>query len=191
MRMTCLAVGLSLAWASTAHAADADRNQLDTGAVLVTTAPFAGSDVPQITMRAVVDAAPDRVWSIIDHCGRYKDTMPRIKDSQELSRKGTTVRCKVTVNSPWPIKALVAVTASQHIVVPGKSWVRAWQFESGDYKSNVGSWTLTAFEGNPKRTLIVYQDHSEPTIWVPDWLLNYAIKKGLPSLVEKLRADVK
>lgn len=180
----CCATGLL----SLTARAETEKERLDKGEVIITTEALPGSDVPRVTVRALVKAPGEKIWPIINDCGRYRDTMVRIKESKELSREGDKVRCQVTMHSPGPIKNLTAVTQAQHTVTDGR-WVRAWTLESGDYKLNTGSWTLVRDEADPKRTIVQYQVHTQPNIWVPDWLQEYAMKKGLPNLIEKLRSQ--
>jgi hypothetical protein len=189
MRLSFIAAGLLLA--TLARAEEPERDRLDKGEIIITTVPVAGCSLPEVTMRAVLEAPPEQAWAIIDQCARYKETFVRIKESAELSRVGNTIRCKVTLSTPVPFLSLTATTVAETMVTPGKSWVRQWKLESGDYKQNTGSWTLTPFAGNPKRTLAQYRTLSEPNIWVPDWVQGYAMKKGLPSLIEKLRSELK
>lgn len=49
---------------------------------------------------------------------------------------------------------------------------------------------MTKFQNDPRRTLVVYRDHSEPTIWVPEWVQNFAVKNGLPTLIDKMRTEL-
>lgn len=131
MRLAGVVLGLLFVVSSEVMAADREQDRLDKGDVIITAQPIAGSKIPEITLKAVINAPPEAVWFIVDQCSHYKETMPRIKESKELSRVGTTVRCRVVLNSPGPVRDLVAVTTAQHIVVPGESWTRSWQFEIG------------------------------------------------------------
>lgn len=172
-----------------AHADADDRDaRLDRGEVIVETHPVDGSDLPEITAVGVIDVPPERVWQILDHCGDYARTMPRVKAARELSRQGTTVRCELVIDSPWPLPKLHSITVAEHIVEPGK-WTRRWKLESGDYRENTGSWTLVPRgEG---RTLVEYRLHSVPNISVPTFVQKAAMTSALPDLFKKLRAETR
>jgi hypothetical protein len=179
-----------LASASVFAAEIPDRERLEKGETVITTEEVPGSTFPRVTVRALVKAPGEKIWKIINDCGRYKETMVRIRESKELSRSGTTVRCQVTLASPAFIRDLSSITVAQHTVSDGR-WVRSWSLESSeDYKTNTGSWTLIRDETNPQRTFVQYQVLSEPKIWVPDSIQQYAMKKGLPGLIDKLRSQV-
>ena len=70
---------------------------------------------------AVIDSAPEALWAIISKCSAYKRTMVRTIDSKDLSRKGNKVRCRVTVDLPFPLSDITATTDAVHTVKPGES----------------------------------------------------------------------
>lgn len=190
-RLLCPGVALSLAAALLTPASAEDRERLqriERGEVLVDARPVAGSDIPEVTVTALIDASPESVWQIVDHCGEYQRTLLRIKSSRELSREGETVRCEVVVDTPWPLPKLHAVTVAQHVVTPQRR-TRTFKLESGDYKDNAGTWTLTPWGAG--RTLVEYRLHSEPLISMPASLQAMAMKSAMPDLIQKIRADVK
>ena len=169
---------------------DEATSHLEKGEILLDIEAVEGSDTPRVNARAMVKAPPEKLWKIIDDCSRYKDTMVRIGESQELSREGDTVTCRTTVDMPFPLSNLTATTRAVHTVEPGKLYKREWNLVEGDYKVNTGSWTLTPFEGDPNRTLVEYVLHADPTTSIPDAIKEAAQKKSIPDLIEKLRKDV-
>jgi hypothetical protein len=153
--------------------ADEDRHaRLDKGEVIVEAHPVEGNDLPEAFVAAVIDAPPEHVWQIIDHCGDYMRTMVRMKYSREM---------------PWPLHNLHAVTVARHTVTPGR-WERAWKLESGDYKVNQGSWVLTPW--GPNRTLAEYRMLSSPNTSIPDFVQGMAMKVALPNMIAKIRSEV-
>jgi hypothetical protein len=185
---TGLVVALAVSASGSARAEDSRRDRLNRGETIVETQPMAGSDLPAATATAVIEAPPERVWSIINNCSEYSHTMYRIKESRELSRDGDTVRCATTFNAPWPLPDLSAITVAHHTVGPDH-WMREWKLESGDYKENSGHWLLTSWA--PGRTLVEYQVRSQPRVPVPSMLQKVALQTALPALIEKLRSDLK
>jgi ribosome-associated toxin RatA of RatAB toxin-antitoxin module len=169
--------------------AEEDRHALlERGEILTEMKDLAGSDLPEVTMTAVINAPPEKVWDIVSHCANYAKTMVRIKEAHELSRDGDNVRCETIFDAPWPLPNLKAVTNVKQTVAADR-WVREWKLESGDYKENTGRWTLTTWA--PGRTLVEYRIHSVPNISVPAALQRMGIKSALPKLVEKLREELK
>ncbi len=158
---------------------------------MVTREPVKDSDVPELVMQGVIEAPPEKVWPLIDDCGAYDKHMARIGASKQLERDGGRVVCRVTAQMPFPLSDLTAETVATHAVEPGVRWSRTWTLLKGDYKLNDGSWVLTPFRGDPKRTLAVYQIHVEPKVPLPDALIRSVQARALPDVMEKLRALVK
>jgi ribosome-associated toxin RatA of RatAB toxin-antitoxin module len=160
--------------------------RLDKGEVIVV--PLDG-DKPAARMTGVVDAAPAAVWKVIDDCARYKEFMPRTVVSERLADADGKVRCRIRIELPWPMKNLESVTRADHLVEENR-FRRVWTLESGDYHANDGSWTLTPFKGDPKRTLVVYEVVTQPKSAMPKSMSGYAQRRGLPEVIEKLRKRV-
>lgn len=171
--------------------ADSAKDRLAAGEIIIKTSPVAGSSTPKLRAMAVVDAPPERVWAIIDKCDDYEKTMVRVAEAEELSRQGTKVRCKVTVDMPFPLSNLTAVTEATHTVKPGELWERKWKLVEGDYKVNMGSWRLAPFDDAKTRTLVVYEVVADPKITIPEGIKKAAQKKSIPELMEHLREQVK
>lgn len=167
-------------------AADDPQVRLDRGEILISTRPVAGSDLPEATAQAVINAPAAKVWRILDDCGNYYRTMPRIVASKELERKGNRVVCQVKVGLPFPLSDLTSVTEATIVVGPPK-WSRTWRMLRGDFDRNEGSWTLTPFDAEGRRTLAVYRIHAEPHTSVPAALLRKGQRDSLPKMMENLR----
>ena len=165
---------------------DTDK-RLEAGEVIITNEKVDGSSLPRVTATGVIDAAPEKVWALIEDCEQYEKTMVRIADAKLLERDGGTFVCRVTADLPWPVPNLTSETRAVHTVEPGVRWERKWTMIKGDYHANSGSWTLTPFKGDSKRTLARYQLHVDPKIHVPDAFITTGQRKSLPDLFAKLR----
>ncbi len=175
--------------------------QLDHGDIVVTTRVVAGSPIPEATVRAVIDAPPEKVWSVVQDCANYKTTMPNIAASVEVSREkpvaadgpdAAEVRtCRVVADLPFPFADLTSVTRGVHRIVPGKSWSRTWQLVSGDYVTNEGHWLVKPWGEDGKQSLVEYRIHAVPKVSLPDWLVS-AIEEGkMPEMMKNLRKRVR
>jgi uncharacterized protein YndB with AHSA1/START domain len=191
--MPRLPLALALTLTATAAFADDDLDaRLGRGELVITTRTVPGAELPEVTLQGVVDAAPERVWKVIDDCSGYKRTLPRIADSKELWRKpggaaGTSkVSCEIVFDMPFPFSDLTAVNEADHVVGP-PAWSRTWRLLRGDYERNEGSWTLTPFGEGGKRTKVVYKLLAVPKVSIPNALLRKAQTGALPDLMHKLR----
>jgi ribosome-associated toxin RatA of RatAB toxin-antitoxin module len=161
--------------------------------IQVWTEPVAGSETPVAVVQAVVDAPPAALWEIISRCADYKNRMPRIASSKELSRSGDehkafTTTCEVTADLPFPLSDLTSVNRAEHIVEPGVRYVRSWKLISGDYDLNEGSWTLVALDGGA-RTKVTYRLRAKPRVPLPDAMLRQVQQGTLPDMMRNLRAQ--
>lgn len=161
--------------------------RLDAGEIIITTEAVENSTIPKAKMQGVIDAPPEKIWAIIEQCGNYSKTMPRVAASKELSRDGGSVVCEVTVQTPFPLPNLTSQTDVVMTVEPGVRWSRKWKLIKGDYNYNDGSWLLVPFKGDPKRTLATYEVHADPKIAVPQGIINSAQSRSLPKMLEGLR----
>jgi ribosome-associated toxin RatA of RatAB toxin-antitoxin module len=161
--------------------------RLEAGEIIVTTEPVADSNVPRAKMQGVIEAPPEQVWAIIEKCGDYVKTMPRVAASKELSRDGGMMECEVTVDTPFPLSNLTSRTQVVMTIDPGVRWERSWKLLSGDYKANEGHWLLTPYQGDPNRTHARYEVYADPKIHVPQSLINSAQARSLPKLIQGLR----
>ena len=175
----------------------AERTRLAGGEILVATRPVVGSDIPEATVRAVIDAPPEIVWSIASDCANYKTTMPSIEDSRMVSSTpataadgalATEVRvCRVVAHLPFPFPNLVSLTRGVHVVEPGKRWQRTWHLVEGDYERNDGKWLIEPFGDDGKRALATYVIEAKPKIFLPASLIANVQQGKLPEMMRNLR----
>ena len=164
----------------------ADFAALERGEVIKRVEPVKGAPVPRVRAYMLLDAPPQKMFDLIDKCGRYTQFMPRVSLSKELSRKGEVVTCQVKIKLPYYLGTLESVTRGIHTAGP-KSWGRAWTLVSGTYERNVGRWTLTPYKGNPKITLVEYVLHAIPNLSIPDVLLRKANGRAIPGMLRGFR----
>jgi uncharacterized protein YndB with AHSA1/START domain len=190
MAMRATTLFILTAIVAMAHAQDADEERrLESGEVLVTTEEVAGRSVPRVRARALVQAPPEKVWSIIADVARYKDWMPRILESEELSREGDEIVVRLRFDMPFPFGDLSSVTAAVYTVEPGRLYKRTWRLRGGDFLENTGSWTLEP-HGDGRATHVTYEILSEPNVPLPSFILESAQRTTLPELFTRLRARV-
>ena len=162
-------------------------SRLGRGEILIVSNPEPGSQLPRVTIMAVIETPPARVWALIDDADNYENTLAGVKSSQELSRDGENVRVRATIGTPFPLKDITSVSACVHRDLGGGRYRRTWRMEQGDYKTNSGSWDLCPFSSNEARTLVVYQVHVAPKMRIPKKVLQMAQTKAGPKMIEKIR----
>ena len=167
--------------------AQTPSSDLESGKILVSSVPVAGSSEPEHVVRAIVFSPPASVWRVVSECGHFKERLPHIAASAELSRVGPTVTCQVTVAMPFPIANLTSVTEAIHDERPDRM-SRTWKLVRGDFEFNDGSWTVESYRGGAA-SLVTYRLHVKPKTIVPGFLRNMAQEKTLPELMERVRTE--
>jgi len=155
--------------------------------VKVWTEKVAGSDVPFSVAEGVIDAPAAVVWSIVSDCNNYKTTMTNILSSQEISRAGDNVVCKVTADLPFPLPDLTSQTKAVHTVDVDKSYVRKWSLLEGDYNINEGSWSVVAIDATHCKAS--YRLRVQPKMPVPDSLLTTFQNTAMPRVINNIRVQ--
>lgn len=182
-----------LVTAASAARGDADRaddiHRLEAGEVLISTEDVPGRSVPRLKGIALIKAPPEKVWAVIEDCSNYKHTMPRTIESQELSREGNRVRCRLEFDMPFPFSNLWVETEAVNSALPGRRYERAWSLRGGDFRENTGSWTLEPHDGG-RFTIATYETLSEPNVPLPRFIIRMAQEITLPDMFAGLRRQL-
>lgn len=195
-RLAAGSVGVTLgvmALVSVGSEASADKSRsarLAAGEIFVQMADVKGYDVPEARVEAVIDAPPAKLWKVLQACADYSKTMPRVAKSEQLSLKGGVQICRVTIDAPFPVPNLTATTEATIVRGP-PVWSRKWKLIEGDYKTNIGSWTVKPFAGSDgQRSHVWYRVIVDPDIAVPGFVQTFAQESSLPDMIERLREAV-
>lgn len=164
-----------------------ERAKLDRGEVLIHTTPEPGYKTPRLITRAVINHPPSAVFELISNPDRYSKTMPRIKEMRQVKVEGDIVHTKMTVQMPFPVPNLSALTEAVHKHLEGEVYVREWKLLEGDYKVNRGSWHMSPFDDAGTRTYLVYQVHVEPKVPLPNRIKSAVQQKAMPKVIQNLR----
>jgi ribosome-associated toxin RatA of RatAB toxin-antitoxin module len=167
--------------------ADESTADLEAGKILVTSVAVAGSSEPEHVVRAIVQSPPSSVWKIVSDCAHYKEHLPHMAASAELSRVGHTVTCQVTIAMPFPLSNLTAVTEAIHEERSDRM-TRTWKLVRGDFDFNDGSWTVESYRGG-SASLVTYRLHVKPKTVIPSFIRNMAQESALPELLERVRVE--
>lgn len=158
---------------------------LPVGADRVEVESVEGARMPALHIRAAMSARWTAVTALFDDCGKHKHLLPRAKETVELSREGDRVRCRYTLEAPWPLGEQVVITRATHRS-DGERFTRRWQLESGPFKRYEGTWTVT--KHGEDASLVDMRMHIEPDVPLPTFLLERGVKSGGPAMLARLRA---
>ena len=180
----CSLLFVIFAVSAAAKADGSERERLARGETIVQIDETKEGGPALARVTGIINAPPEKVWTLIDRCSEYRRFLPRVSGSEELSRAGDQVRCRVVIDTPWPLSDLTSVTRATHVVSP-TLYKRSWTLESGDYLVNEGSWTLTPYEGG--RTLAVYEIRSQLRQDIPAFVRDLVQRRAMPEMMEALR----
>jgi ribosome-associated toxin RatA of RatAB toxin-antitoxin module len=158
------------------------------GEIEIKSYSVAGSSIPRLVLRMVMESPPKKVWQIVSDCAHYKEHLPSIVSSELLKKSGNTDQCKVTYAMPFPFSNLTGVTESVD-EVSEQGMIRRWKHVSGDYKINNGSWEVRPIDASGTSSLVIYSIQVDPNISVPDFLRDRGQKKTLPEILQRVRAE--
>ncbi len=164
------------------------ERRLDKGKIYVNAKKVSGYDQPMGVLRAVINAPPEVVWPLVGDCSRYTKTMIRVLESSKKMLGKGRMYCTVKIDMPFPYSDIASTTLS--IIKEDKTtgrYSRTWKMVTGAYKVNRGSWKVSRFLDDPKRTLVVYRALGIPKAWVPDWVRDMARDKSFPKMIKKIR----
>ena len=166
------------------------EDRLAAGEVIVTPHRVEGFAIPALTVDAVLDAPPERVWALVDDCYGYRNTMPRVAESVETERVGTRSICKWKVVMPFPFSDITTVVEAKSVATPAR-WQRDFHQISGDFVRNEGYWRLERFGADGKRTRVSYRLHAVMSSMVPDGFVKRGQVKAMHEMIGNLRAALK
>ena len=167
------------------------ERRLAKGKIFVNAKRVRGFEQPMGVLRAVIEAPPEVVWPLVGDCARYKKTMVSVLESTKKMLGKGKMHCRVKIDMPFPYSDIASTTLS--IVKEDREkgrYSRSWKMvktKPTDYKVNFGSWKVSRFLDDPKRTLVVYRAMGVPKAWVPDWVLEMTRDKSLPKMIRKVR----
>jgi ribosome-associated toxin RatA of RatAB toxin-antitoxin module len=158
------------------------------GEIEIKSYSVAGSSIPRLVLRTVMDVPPKKIWQIVSDCAHYKEHLPDIVSSEILTKSSNVDTCKVIYSMPFPFSNLTGVTESVN-EVSDRGMVRRWKHVSGDYKLNNGSWEVRPIDAAGTSSLVIYTIQVDPNVAVPDFLRDSAQKKTLPAILKRIRAE--
>jgi len=167
--------------------AGADQAQLDKGEVLVKSLTPTGDEGVAAEARAVVSAPPEKVFGFLDDCARFKEFMPRVKDSALRGTEGDAKICYTEIGMPFPISNLWSEVRSVTTRLPDGGYQRAWTLIKGTYKRNTGNWKVQPWGADGTKSLVTYTLDVNPDVMIPDAIIRKAQTGSLPDVFEALR----
>jgi ribosome-associated toxin RatA of RatAB toxin-antitoxin module len=133
----------------------------------------------------VIDFAPEEVFRIVTDYDRWKDYLPRVRDSRVLSQSGPTAMVDLLAELPWPAGAARVAARYLHERLPGDIYRIRFEMVSGTMKQYSGSLYIEPFV--PGKSTVTYELVAEPDVIAPDSTINKSVLKSARGFVHALR----
>ncbi|MBW2242185.1 MAG: hypothetical protein JRH01_09380 [Deltaproteobacteria bacterium] len=166
---------------------------LERGEVVVTQLPPAGGQGYAYKTYGLVEAAPARVWGVIQDCEHLDEYMPRMALAVETEQTETSYVCETEIDLPFPLSNRRNKALSILEQLPGGIFKRHWSLTDGnwDYYRHDGSWTIHPWGEDGERSLLENWIDSWPKNAVPDFIVHAARTVQAPEAFEAIRKRVR
>lgn len=137
----------------------------------------------------VVDARPEQVFRLLTDVERFKEWMNRMVESKITRRDGKQYHFYYKIDMPWPLDDYWCLTKNINYQDKKRGvFKRRWSLIKGTFHKNDGYWYLERFPGG--KTLVTYWCQVKPKTAVPQFVINYVIKKSLRRSISNIRERV-
>ena len=168
-----------------------ERDELDTGGVVVRELPGSEGEGIAVLVVGLVEAPPGAVWAVMADCEEQDEFLPRISHAAVRDRDGDQHTCDLVVDLPFPFEDAKAATRHRVRRLPDGGYQRSWRLAAGDwsYERHDGSWTVHPYAGG--RALLVNRMHLQPKTVLPLWFVRTAQAQQAPASFDAIRARVR
>jgi ribosome-associated toxin RatA of RatAB toxin-antitoxin module len=155
------------------------------------------SNIQEVLAKAIIDHPPERLFAVISDYDRYADFMPYVKRSESV-RTADGVRWVFQhLVFPFPISDrhyTIKLSALESRPNDGFYCIQ-WTLDKQESVKraaagitpafNDGLWILRRLEAS--KTDVTYFLHTDPSGWLPSWMINMANREALPAVLQAVR----
>lgn len=185
--VSCLLLSSGATQASEWLLSTEELRQLEQGEVLVHTVGAPGRPEGEVRAAVQITAPSAFVFSTITDCEQALEYVPHLE------------RCEILERAPDRAWEIVEQELDYGWHLPSLHYVFRAEYESsgrihvthvrGDLRENRAEWRLIPARDGVA-TIVTYQAHVVPRIYVPRWLMRRTLSQELPAMLEALRAYV-
>jgi ribosome-associated toxin RatA of RatAB toxin-antitoxin module len=136
----------------------------------------------------VIDATPDEVYRVATDYAKYKDFLPRIKESRVFAGDAVGPMVEIVINLPWPVSEAWVSAKYVHQQLPGEIYRVRFDLLRGSMKRYDGSIYIEPFEDG--KTAVTYQLLVDPNAPATDSMINRGVRSTVKSFVQSLRQRI-
>jgi hypothetical protein len=148
----------------------------------------AGGGLERAKAIGVFDATPEEVFRVATDFGKWKEYVPKVRDSFVLQADSSKPLVSMTAELPWPIGS--SRVDARHVLekLAGEIYrVRFWM-EHGGMKQYLGSIYIEPWTAG--KAAVTYELTAEPDLLAPKSAINRLVKRSAWGFVNALRQRV-
>lgn len=166
---------------------DGRLGELDRYQVLTFADAYQGS-IERGKAIGVIDATTEEVFRVATDFAKYREFMPRVVDSSQLSRSEDTAQVMLTAELPWPAgRTWIEADYKMEKLAGGIYRVR-FDMRRGNMRKYLGSLYIEPW--TPTRTAVTYELVAEPSVIAPKSVLNRGVRRSAGNFVHALRQHI-
>jgi hypothetical protein len=149
-------------------------------------------DVPNSPIKtakaiALFPDVPEAVLYVLFDVGKYKNILPRVKDSRVTKyQKGHTFAV-IETDLPWPFKDCWAYIELARQNKSNRTFEVKWWMLNGNMKNYTGSALIEPWDKDGKQSTLTYRFFALPNVTAPDSTISDGVKTVAVTIVKRLR----
>jgi hypothetical protein len=156
-----------------------------------------GSDRDEIMIETHLEAAPERLYALVNDYDAFAGFIPDVAESRVLARQGPVQWVYHRLRLPPPLADRAYILQSTAHVTPD-AWRVVWRLSGREFPGGArdgavrpdslsGFWEILA-AGDPSRSKARYALHVEPGGHLPGWLVRHMTERYVQRVVAAVRA---
>ena len=144
-----------------------------------------GEPKGKVRAAILINAPVEQVWNVLVDCHHAPDFVPGLKHCKVLGSEGNTETIEHQVKFSWLIPEVTYSFTAKYQIHKHIDFKRS----EGDWTEVDGSWILER-TGDGNQTIVVYSVYLNPGFFIPQWLVNFTMRRNLPDLMKSIRDRV-
>lgn len=136
----------------------------------------------------VIDFTADEVFRVVTDYARWKDYLPRVRESQVLSASAQGAIINLIAELPWPAGNAQIEARYTHEKLPGGIYRIRFEMVRGTLRQYLGSLYIEPWIAG--KSTLTYEVLAEPDMLAADSTINSSVRKSASGFVHALRSHI-
>jgi ribosome-associated toxin RatA of RatAB toxin-antitoxin module len=148
----------------------------------------AGSGLEKGKAIGVFDATPEEVYRVVTDYAKWKDYLPKVRDSSVLERSGEEALVATVAELPWPVGAARVEARYVQARLRGEIYRIEFSMVRGSMRRYRGTMYIEPWTAG--KAAVTYELVAEPDFLVPKGRVNRMVLRSASGFVHALRQRV-